>query len=161
EGLENRIRNLRRKLADNEARTAEFGSRLPHSAIRISNSTQSRPEIPNPTVSLLAPAALDPEQREWQLRDAEEGLRLYWNVLEPLSGQLADQRLLLAEQCERLALARDSWQQEHAAKVTEINGMEQRLLEREQETENQAALVRRQQDEAGRIRRFLESWQAR
>jgi hypothetical protein len=87
----------------------------------------------------------------------EEALKL----LERLTDELADQRLLLAEQAERLALARCDWQGGCAIVAVELEVLARDYEERERVLLGEEDSLREREQEALRRRRLLESWQAR
>jgi hypothetical protein len=157
EGLENRIRNQRRKLAEQEQalQRPEAGTR-PHAA------DQEQPAAtgdggPGPQTARAAETPAD---------DDVPGDRLA--ALERLAGDLADQRLHLAEECARLAAARQKWQQDHEAVLADLDATGQRLGEREQAlAEREQALaagecvLRQRHEEAAHARQNGEGWLAR
>jgi pSer/pThr/pTyr-binding forkhead associated (FHA) protein len=148
EGLETRIRNCRRKLADEQLR---FGP-------------DPRDPADAPTVLIPAPAGTDAPPRPGRVEPPEAQLA----ELERLTGELADQRLQLAELCERLALAQDAWRREYLGVFEELEASAVRLQEREravalrEETlaPREFALHQRQ-EEAARLRQHLDAWLAR
>jgi hypothetical protein len=110
----------------------------------------------------------EPGEREGYLREAEAELQGRFETLEKLTGELADQRLCITEQCARLVQAQQRWQQERDAAVAELERHGQRLHEREralapreQALEVEESRLRHQKDEAARLRRHLEGWQTR
>jgi hypothetical protein len=108
EGLENRVRNRRRQLAGQEQE-------------------RPRPNVadagPLPVVAAETCTRRVPEEGP----SAEELLDV-----ERLAADLADQRLQLAEECERLLLVRQQWQEEHQGVLEELEAAGVRLDEREQ-----------------------------
>jgi chromosome segregation ATPase len=88
--------------------------------------------------------------------------------LEKLSGELADERLHLVEQCQRLVTAQHHWQQEREAAAAELEELGKRLQAREVEIGQREQVLRiaeqRQRqlhEEASAMQRRLEGWQAR
>jgi plectin len=88
--------------------------------------------------------------------------------LEKLSGELADQRLHLVEQCQRLLGAQQHWQQQREAAATELECLGNKLLARElavkEREQGLLAAEGRQKlllQETLAVRRHLEAWQAR
>ncbi len=144
EGLQNRVRNYRRKLAEHGAELRRPADAAPPAA---------SPAAPAPAPALPAP----PTEDDPRLTD-----------LEVLSGELADQRRQLAEGCERLARAQQQWAEDHQALLADLEAEGVRLLEREQAVAlREAALapaeadLRRRLDEARRERCRAEGWLAR
>jgi hypothetical protein len=129
EGLNNRARNLRQELLDRQRGTI----RLPPEAGLAASTTPSTPV---------------------QLEEAEkESLEL----LERLAGDVADQRVQLAEQLARFVLAVESWRQAHAETIAEMEAVAFHLEARECAVEARergqhaadADLGRRREDVAG------------
>ena len=58
--------------------------------------------------------------------------RVLLRTMPELTGELADQRLCLAEECERLASAQECWQRDHAEALAELEAAGLNLREREQ-----------------------------
>jgi len=106
--------------------------------------------------------------REAQLKVAENGLQSRLRALQHLAGELADQRLQLVEQWQRLAHTQERWQQERDTAAAELEALAAGLPEREQ-----ALIVNEQRQEAARCdfqrrhlelvqqRHHLEGWQLR
>lgn len=88
--------------------------------------------------------------------------------LEKLSGELADQRLHLVEQCQRMVEAQHNWQEERDAAAAELEDLGKRLHARELELNQrqqsvQTAEQRQRQlhEQALAVQRRLEAWQTR
>jgi hypothetical protein len=146
EGLENRVRNLRRKLGELEealgrARQTSEAS----NGGRPAAAPTPQPERPAPTLSddsLLRQAAL--------------------------AAELSDQRLQLLEVWQTLVQTEEAWQRERTALLAELEALGGRLREREQGIglreevlNNQEEALARKRDEAALLRQQLESWQLR
>jgi hypothetical protein len=110
EGLESRVRNLRRKVQDQE-KDAQPGGTVP--------------PLPAP-----AEAAVARSQPEF---GAAERQRL--TALEALAGELADRRLHLLEQAARLAQIQQEWQAAQASALAELDEASRHLQERETQLE--------------------------
>jgi hypothetical protein len=89
-------------------------------------------------------------------------------TLDRLAGELADQRLQVAEHWARLAHTQQCWQQDHDAAAAELEALIASLPEREralttQERDLQARDCdsRQRHEEALHLRQHLEAWQAR
>ncbi|HEX5271286.1 MAG TPA: hypothetical protein VFW33_12390, partial [Gemmataceae bacterium] len=139
EGLESRVRNLRRKVQEQEAQRHDP---LPSSA-------------PTP-----APA---PSQAELGAKERE---RLA--ALEGLAEQLADQRLHLLEQAERLVRAEEEWRALRVEALAELDEAARRLQACEEQMEprdraliDAEAELRRRAEEAAQVRAHLDGWQVR
>jgi hypothetical protein len=138
DGLENRIRQQRTRL-------------LQPQTVSVPGESATLAESPP-----VQPAALS----------ADERTRL--DALELLSGDLADQRVQLAEQQERLTAAQAAFDRHRADLLAELEAFARRLQEREQTVlgaEQHLAEaemhLRQRHDESASARRHLEGWQAR
>ncbi len=232
EGLENRIRNQRRKAVEQQQEINRLEARLrglqtevgklpppppaepavpgttpeattqpaaePSAAAPDQQPTSAEPpqgaagppttaEVPAPKTSppelpARAPEAVPAElaanpyaeveaalaEREARLGEAEAALRRRIAVLERLVVELADQRLLLAEQWQRLAVVHHAWHQERAgaqteleAAFTELPAQEAALLRRDRALAAAEDDLRRRLQEAVQFRQHLEGWTAR
>jgi pSer/pThr/pTyr-binding forkhead associated (FHA) protein len=88
--------------------------------------------------------------------------------LEKLSGELADERLHLVEQCQRLVTAQHHWQQERDTAAAELEELGKRLQAREAEIGQRDKALhiaeerqRQLHEQAAALQRHLEAWQAR
>ncbi|MBL8795534.1 MAG: FHA domain-containing protein [Planctomycetia bacterium] len=88
--------------------------------------------------------------------------------LETLAGELADQRLHLAEQYQRLVNAREAWRAEHEAATSAVEEAAHRLHAREgaiRQRERALETTERHQaqleNQAAALQRHLEGWQSR
>jgi hypothetical protein len=119
-----------------------------------------------------APAALEapppPAPAPAEATTADADWQEHLVSLEALAGDLADQRLQLAEQWEQLARARDRWQEEHGTQAGELKFLAARLheqgqafLRREEELDAGARELRQRFDELLHQRHQLVGWQAR
>jgi pSer/pThr/pTyr-binding forkhead associated (FHA) protein len=150
QGLENRVNNLRIKLAESEQRLAQQQTDAAASAAGVKD--ESPPVAP--------PASQDSEE----FRRLGDKLA----VLERLAGELADQRLYLAEECGRLVRSQQAWHQERQAAAAALESAALKLLEREQAiVEQEHALaaaegaLKQRQKEQGLVRMHLEAWKSR
>jgi hypothetical protein len=162
EGLENRIRNQRRKIDEQE----QVLRRL-EATVR----ERSQPDAKGPSPAGPVPAAPRPDTSTEAAKVPQEFVELFEEQLasvEQLASKVADQRLHLAEQLERLAWLQLGWAQDREAAVTELETLGARLQEREQ------AIMQREQglaasehaigqnfQEAQQTRQHLEGWLAR
>jgi len=146
EGLEGRVRNYRRKLLDqrSEVRSQKSEVSTDQTVSSLAIVLSSRPPVHQ-----SPPAA---------------GL----TVLHKLVAELADQRLHLAEQCERLLRAQQRWQENRDAIVAELETVGMRLQEREQtltarECQLQTAEYegRQRREQQALARQHLDGWHAR
>ncbi len=110
EGLESRVRNLRRKVQEQEKDAQRPGLNAPH---------------PEPVEAAQAVPRPQPVLAEQE--------RLV--ALEVLAGELADQRRHLLEQAARLARAQQDWCTEQAAALAALHDAARRLEEREAQLE--------------------------
>lgn len=186
EGLENRIRNYRHKIFDREAEVERLdvllaGLRLDAAKNAGAEGPKTEPEgsagtsaapVHLPVVASLAkrlsaapPPGLPAPRPTLELTpDVAAGMA----ILEKLAGELADQRMHLMEQCQRLVEAQRRWHQyrEAAASELEVLGRQlhdrDRALQAREETQEAAEVrVRQQQREAANLQRYLEGWQTR
>jgi pSer/pThr/pTyr-binding forkhead associated (FHA) protein len=167
DGLESRIKNYRRKILDQEQEVHRLETVIRELQTQQAAPTGQAAASPAPLVE-AAPAPAPLEQRAWQLQQAETDLGERLAALERLAGELADQRLYLAEECARLAQAQQRWQQERQAAAAELEALGQRLHEQEQALRvREQALevadygVRHRAEELDGTQRLLEAWKAR
>jgi chromosome segregation ATPase len=177
EGLENRIQNGRRKLQEQE----QEALRLQATVCDLQNRRETLAEAPSQTVAVSARAACtlplpisqlafmqaDLKRRELEVAAARAHLHHRFQALERLVGELADQRLQLAEQCARLMDARQRWQEERDAATTELAALGERMQERElalqgreQALANSEGSLRQRHAELTQARLHLEGRQA-
>lgn len=149
EGLENRVRNLRCKLADQNAQAAE--------ARADKDSGQATPQAGVPCTPYPVPST---PSRSVALAPL--------TVLQNLAGDLADQRLHLVEQGERLLRVQLRWQEERdvaaaalEATAVRLQEWEQALAARERALEPAEMVGRQRREELAQLRLHLEGWQAR
>jgi chromosome segregation ATPase len=159
EGLENRLANQRRNLAEieREMKRLRPPPEIPASppAPREENLHQTAP------IGRLRPAA--PAQQE----DDGPELQTRLLALEKLAAELADQRLVFVEQCEGLAQAQERWKQERRAALAELEMAGRRLEERaqalwlrEQTVEAEEGRSQRRVEETARTQQQLEAGRA-
>jgi hypothetical protein len=173
EGLENRVRNYRGKVLEQEQEIARLGAVLNDLQQRYAAAAHPPAALPAPTADVPCPAVESQDnpalvEHEARLRAAEAGLHKRRSSLEALADQLADQRLQLVEEWERLALLENSWRQDHDAAAAELEAAGLRLLAYEQELaaraqalEPQEDILRQRRQELDEQRHHLEAWQAR
>jgi chromosome segregation ATPase len=157
QGLESRIGNSRRQLFEHEQEL----KRLQATFALPARSTIYRAATLEPFSEINARPMLSFGFRwqQWQQQHqaTEKKLQSRLLVLRHLAGDLADQRLYLAEQYERLAQAQQQWQENSQAVGTELEAVEQRLGAREMALEKHAQAVAKAGDElhqrAGEIAR--------
>jgi hypothetical protein len=165
EGLNNRVRNQRRKVVDQERDLARLGELLRRAQRGVAPSPE--PVLAVEPGDLPAPDAtesgLSPE-RFAAVLPLDEGL----GELERLADVVAGQKLQLAEQCRQLHDLQQRWHHEHHAAVDDLERMGVRLLQREQELDAReqglealAVTVQQRFDQAADQRQHLEGWQAR
>jgi len=145
EGLLQRYKNQRVKLVEQQD---QFGSDRPHV-----------PQLPGPDLA-TASEVVTPSGEAGQHEKLQE--------LNRLAGDLADQRLQLAEQWQRLARTHQRWQQDQARAAAEIETLVQRVhhkeqdLEAREQTQASAATDLRQRHEALiQLHQQLVGWRAR
>lgn len=148
EGLQARIANSRRKLLESE--TELHRRKLVPSAEEV-----SAPEEP------IAESTTEG-------KPGRDDLRLRLAALERFSEALADQRIHLTEQCERLLRVQQDWEQDRALAVADLERnagylreREEALASAEQELDDATARCDQRQADIAYVRRYLESWQAR
>ena len=119
---------------------------------------RSRPAMPsaNAEQNLLA-SFLNSEHG----RVLEEALQQYLRLLDSLAFRLADERLHLTEQCERLAAAQVQWEKKRSAQMRELEDRSRHIGNQERAIEKRLAELHQQQIEGYQKRQTLEGWQAR
>jgi hypothetical protein len=175
-GLENRVRNQRRKVTEQQQEVQRL--ELARRGVQAGPDSAAAGPVPpatdsaSPTAAALVIANQGPPEPAPVLvktgLDAEAVLVQRLAALEGLAGELADQRLQLAEQWELLARARAGWGQEYEVAAAELRLLATRLHEqgqaflvREQQLEAGACEMRRRHEEMGQQRQHLVGWQAR
>jgi len=148
EGLESRVRNLRRKVHEYEQEARQHGLIPPAVATTLPAEAAPAP--------VAVPVPLTAGERE----------RLA--ALEALAGELADRRLHLLEQAARLARAEEKWRAEQAAALADLDAAGRRLEAQEAQAEPRRralaeaeADLRRRTEAAARQQGYLDAWQAR
>ena len=143
-GLENRVRNLRLKIAEYEGQLAQLRQQT--------GSSPPTAQLVTPP-SPVPPCAIESEREE---------------RLDKLAILLADQRLHLAEQWESFLRAQQAWHEEHAGieprfeeAARNLEDRERRLVEQEQAQTAAEEELRGRQQAAAQLRSELEAWQAR
>jgi hypothetical protein len=167
EGLENRVANQRRKLGEQEQELLRLGVVLRPASTEVAAAPVPAPSAVDPGPVLL-PVVVEPGPAEMHFREAEARFHERVAALEAIVGDLADQRLHLAEQCQRLVQTQHDWQHERDAAAAQLELVATRLQERE------LALAARERslgavegslhqrhEEAALLRRQLEAWQGR
>lgn len=168
EGLENRARNFRRKIYDEEQEVRRLEAVLEDLQARIHEAQAAavlREPSPAPVEAAVPLMELPPTA---EVAEPAEAPGPDLSELEDLTAEVADQRLSLFEQCERLARAQQLWQEQHEATAAEMEAVARRLEERELDIDaRERRLVahedrlRQQQRESLHLQRYLEGWQAR
>jgi pSer/pThr/pTyr-binding forkhead associated (FHA) protein len=182
EGLENRIRNHRRKILDQEQEVVRLDGVI---RVRLAAASQQGSEaipalasesVPTPTSNAAdsppgsASDQTNPELagHENQLRLAEKEIHQRLDTLEKLAGELADQRLHVTEQWERLLQARQTWEKDQEAAAADLEGVtlrlqkqEQVLLARENTLASGECTLRQRLSEILQLRHNLEGCQVR
>jgi chromosome segregation ATPase len=142
QGLEARAQHGRELLKELEREKAVLGmvpSALPLTGDALAAAAQA---VPQPT------------------RDGV-GINGHREQLDRMAAELADQRTALAEQCDRLALAREAWRDEEHRMVGELEALTEQLRGREEELVHAEEQLQRQRDELNEQRRQLDIAQSR
>jgi chromosome segregation ATPase len=179
EGLESRIRNHRRKLLDLEqeikrlegvvqARLEEGANDAAAAAVPgVALVIETVPSSNVPAIASVLSLPVECERHE-QSVEAESELQDRLATLEQLAGDIADQRLHLAEQWQHLLRARHHWQEEHEAAAAGLETLALRLQEQERgQAGRERGLVvgetslRQRLAEVTQLRHSLESCQGR
>jgi hypothetical protein len=125
---------------------------------------------PPPLAAAPAPPEVEDAlaARAGQLREAELALHRRATLLLRLAEELADQRLYLVEQWERLTLTHHTWHQERLAAVSALEVLaagwpvkEEALVARVQALEDAETDLRRRHREAVHLQQHVEAWAAR
>jgi hypothetical protein len=139
EGLERRIGNYRQKIQEQERDVARLDATgRSFQGVRFDSGRQAKEQESHSTVCGMVPpqaAAKAPVAAETHSDHPAASL-------EQLAGVLADQRLYLAEQMERLAQAEQRWQRDRDAAAVELEALGATLQQREASLQAcEAALV--------------------
>jgi pSer/pThr/pTyr-binding forkhead associated (FHA) protein len=167
EGLESRVRNYRRKILDQEQELLALKL-----ALNQGDGSFSRPPQGSAEQTGGCLPSDDALPRKERLTERSPGRETDYETqlaaLEKLSAELADQRLCLAEECERLAQAQQRWYQERTAALRaledlglQFQGREQLLRAREQALERAEYAARQQADEVAETHKVVEALKAR
>src|SRR5262249_13244259 len=174
EGLENRIRNLRRKWADHQLEYARLEGALQKLQAKEKGGPDAVPTSitpPSPAAATaaatevpLAPSVHSAAQIDKERTEVEEWL----TVLEKSAGELADQRLQLVEQWQLLVQTQERWDKEQEKTVAELTELGKQLHEQELTLEHreEALLpleynIKQRLEEVLSLRQHLEGRQAR
>jgi fused signal recognition particle receptor len=155
DGLETRIQNQRRRIQEQEQEVVRLNAVL--------QELQGRLAQPEQVVRVELPPLATPEPSDRQtevIQEAEAALQERVAELDALAGDLADQRLHLAEQSHRLAQAQERWERDRDTLTAELDALGRRLQEREHVLEIAEARFRQHEDEMHQQRRRLDVWQA-
>jgi chromosome segregation ATPase len=121
-----------------------------------------------PVLSRLVAAAVPPVEPRARSVEVLPDVASSLSALERLAGELADQRLHLMEQCQRLVESQRRWHHHRDAVAAELEGLGRQLAVREQSLQaRQEALeaaevrIRQQHRDATNLQRYLEGWQTR
>jgi DNA repair exonuclease SbcCD ATPase subunit len=148
EGLENRIRNGRRKLAELKANPS------PPAGQPISANSDSESALPAEKTGELV------ELGDSSFEENTSAYQQRFAALDTLAAELADQRLHLAEELERLLQAQQSWQRDRDGTAAELEALAHALHQKEQALQSAQERSQEQQTRLGQDRLRLESWHA-
>jgi hypothetical protein len=144
DGLEQRIRNARRKVSD-----------LDHELARV---------VPQPKAGETVPIAVAVDGQNSRSTLATSAL----TEVETLTAELVDQRRLLVEQCERFVAIQEEWRKGHDEVIREAESLQRQLSQREQALEAREdsieaseELLRRRRAEALQAQQRMEGCLAR
>src|SRR5439155_18734415 len=121
DGLEARIVNQRRKLAEQQAALQQLEAQRPAPEPPVSGA-----KLPVGEILEGVPA------HEAHLREIEAHINRRAAALERVAGDLDDQRLELVEHWQRAAQVQDDWQRTHAAVVEHLESLTAAFPQREQ-----------------------------
>jgi hypothetical protein len=162
EGLENRIRNQRRRMLEQQEEATRLEAKL--AALRGAAEPAASEPAPDATPAML-PVPTDPTIVVAQAPRAD-GAEV--ERLEILTGELADQRLHLIEQFERLVWIEAGWRQARSVVLAELESAARQLDEREQavharerDAKGVEDYLRQRREELGQTRCHLDAWQSR
>jgi hypothetical protein len=164
EGLERRVRNLRRKLLDQEQEGRRLEAVLENlrGQVNAQSVAQAPPAAPAPT--LPTPAADSKESGGVTLAKPGQA----WSAATALAARMVDSRSHLLELCARIVAVWQQWQVEREDAVRELNQAGARLAEREESlTQREQGLAAVESDLRRRLATALEaqhycaSWHAR
>jgi pSer/pThr/pTyr-binding forkhead associated (FHA) protein len=171
-GLNNRARNQRQKLLgpgqdkkrpgsapETRAGQAEPGTPPPPAGAETIEAVSAAPAPETSTAVVLAVAATPTPVTLPEGRVA---------ALEGLAGELAEQRVQVADQCERVLWAHQRWLDEQRNVVRDLEefglrlaDQERALLARAHAVEEAECVARQHQNAAEHLRNHLEGWQSR
>ncbi len=161
EGLDNRARNYRRKIFDQEQEVRRLELVLgEHCAQARDGQTSGEPRpslVAPPSVAATPPVPPIDAARETSLAE-----------LESMAGEVADQRLRLLEQAEWLTRTQEGWQRDRETMALELAGLANRLGGQARDLDRREQVIgaveqrlRQQNRECSHLQRHLEGWQAR
>jgi chromosome segregation ATPase len=145
QGLENRIENHRLKLREIELKAGRLTGHVPARG-------------PTADTRLAVPEAGPPAAADAD--DNDDLLRARARALETLADALADQRLQLAEQWQRLYQAQEQWAQERDLASAQLENLAGGLQERERAVEHAELEGRKHTLESERQYRYVHALQA-
>ncbi|MCI0458302.1 MAG: protein kinase [Gemmataceae bacterium] len=169
EGLDTRVRNQRRKILEQQQEIQQLEARLRSLQTPLTpNPSPPGGEGSNALPSVADPVPAPPPEPQHEVGEAEHAIDRRARALARFAEELADQRLLLMEQWERLARLHQGWHEERVAAQDQLEALIGDLPEREEALEArlngieaaEADLRRRHQD-ALQLRHHLEGWSAR
>jgi chromosome segregation ATPase len=170
-GLENRARNQRRKVTEQQEEIRKLEAMLTDLRRQVNpedvgnNAGPVDTGVSQSSALVLASPAPAPAGDTTPVEELF-GQRLA--TLEGMAGELTDQRLRLAEQWEQLARTRAGWEEEYRNTAGELRLLTaslqekcQALLSREKDLEDAADELRRRHAELTHLRQHVLGWQAR
>lgn len=167
EGLNNRIRNARRKIVDQQqelSRLNGFRSGVGQEVVLTSPTASDVRLLAAPDLTVEDTHAVVQARVPSTVVPLEEGL----TELERLADVVAGQKLHLTDQCRRLQLLQERWSEDHRSVVEELEVVGSRLAQREQDLDARehgldivTATVKQRFDQAVQQRQLLEGWHAR
>ncbi len=186
EGLDARIRNQRRKSIDQQQEILQLEARLRGLHAAVAEPSGQPPAVggrPAPegsipvTVVTVVPGTFPPGpdlpivnsgNEQAHLAESERTIARRATALIRLAEDLADQRLLLVEQWERLARIHEGWHEERQTVQAAVEAFtralpaeEETLAARRQAVEAAEASLRCRHQETAKLRHHLEGWSAR
>jgi chromosome segregation ATPase len=136
--LETRVTNWRRKLLDHEqefTRRKNMRNQLLPGTKQASPPIGADPPQESSSAAVLVPLEVQEQDRPVQSQQMEAEVPDRLATLQRVAGELADQRLQLAEQYERLGRAQHQWQQDRDSLTGGLEALAQRLQMREEATQ--------------------------
>lgn len=161
ESLNKRIHNQRDKVFEQQQEIGRLDAvlRQRRQGEKADASVPQEKQLVEATALPSAPVTSQADDALWQGRLAD---------LDRLAGELADQRLQLAEQWQRLVQTQHRWQEDHDQAAGELEALggnlqtqEQTLTQKQQEYQSACEVIRGKHQEVVQLRQQMVGWHTR